>query len=534
MIGKGRKNKQPVKSKETLKKEREDKALLIIQCAIRVFLAKVRATKQAKRVWQRVFDPTYKKYFWYQKLTKTSNWGLPKRVILFDKHDIKAAIKIEKVVRGFMGRMRVKRVATEYYSRFFDPKSSKFYWLDKATETTSYTVSSWLARQEIPLPPEDQLIYEAYQKIKDLEAQLKSKDQEIKDVRKKRFEELEPEVLLDKVSNAKVLKRSRNMDEWQVEELAAWFTELKMEQHIQFLFDNRVDGVLFVNLNDDDWADMGITSRFHTRKLQLAMKGYRHRYMKKKNRIEDDEDDELISEYSPSEVSDIIHKENDEDDYEEDEEDDEFENQSQYSEEDDMARLEEEAAQQAAVDQQNIVMQVLNQGDATNFPIIGDIVRVKYVCLINDSSGKEKVIMSTKNVLQRPWVEFVLGIEQVLLGFDRAIPQMSVGERTKMIFSPEYGYGKEGLPPHIPPNSTLIFDLTLLGFRPRTAWVKPLLQDENTKEKPYGIEWANFQKAQMENDRSRYDIEEDDEINTGRPDTNASGGGSTTRNSMSK
>lgn len=41
------------------------------------------------------------------------------------------------------------------------------------------------------------------------------------------------------------------------------------------------------------------------------------------------------------------------------------------------------------------------------------------------------------------------------------------------------------MPPHIPPNSNVTFDITLLGFRPRTLWVKPLIQDVNTREKPY-------------------------------------------------
>lgn len=47
--------------------------------------------------------------------------------------------------------------------------------------------------------------------------------------------------------------------------------------------------------------------------------------------------------------------------------------------------------------------------------------------------------MSTKHILGRPWVEFVLGINQVIKGFDRALPLMSVGERCKMTFTPEYG-----------------------------------------------------------------------------------------------
>jgi len=50
---------------------------------------------------------------------------------------------------------------------------------------------------------------------------------------------LEPEVIQDKVGNAKAMRRSKYMHEWTVEQLAAWFTELKMEQYIPFLFANR-------------------------------------------------------------------------------------------------------------------------------------------------------------------------------------------------------------------------------------------------------------------------------------------------------
>lgn len=45
--------------------------------------------------------------------------------------------------------------------------------------------------------------------------------------------------------------------------------------------------------------------------------------------------------------------------------------------------------------------------------------------------------------------------------------------------------GKIGLPPHVPPDTSITFDLTLLGFRPRSIWVKPLIQDQNTNERPY-------------------------------------------------
>ena len=87
--------------------------------------------------------------------------------------------------------------------------------------------------------------------------------------------------------------------------------------------------------------------------------------------------------------------------------------------------------------------------------------------------------------MQRASVEFVLGIGQVIKGFDRAVPQMTVGERSKVTISPEYAYKAEGLFPHIPPNAFLRFDLTVLGFRPRAIWVKPLIQVPGLSEKPY-------------------------------------------------
>lgn len=121
-------------------------------------------------------------------------------------------------------------------------------------------------------------------------------------------------------------------------------------------------------------------------------------------------------------------------------------------------------------------------GDGVNFPMVGDIIRVRYVCYLVSTN---KILTSTKNGMQRGSIEFVLGIGQLIKGFDRAITQMTVGERSKVTISPEYAYKAEGLPPHIPPNSFLRFDLTLLGFRPRAIWVKPLIQVPGLSEKPY-------------------------------------------------
>ena len=49
--------------------------------------------------------------------------------------------------------------------------------------------------------------------------------------------------------------------------------------------------------------------------------------------------------------------------------------------------------------------------------------------------------------------------------FDEAFPKMSVGERATLTCSPDVAYGPNGLPPRIPPNSTVIFEAHLLEVK---------------------------------------------------------------------
>lgn len=43
-------------------------------------------------------------------------------------------------------------------------------------------------------------------------------------------------------------------------------------------------------------------------------------------------------------------------------------------------------------------------------------------------------------------------------------PQMSVGQRAKLVCSPDYAYGSKGHPGIIPPNATLTFDVELISL----------------------------------------------------------------------
>jgi len=59
---------------------------------------------------------------------------------------------------------------------------------------------------------------------------------------------------------------------------------------------------------------------------------------------------------------------------------------------------------------------------------------------------------------------FTLGSSQVIKGWDEAIGTMGIGEKALLYISSDYGYGVDGFPPVIPPNSPLLFEVELLLF----------------------------------------------------------------------
>jgi len=59
--------------------------------------------------------------------------------------------------------------------------------------------------------------------------------------------------------------------------------------------------------------------------------------------------------------------------------------------------------------------------------------------------------------------QFGLGAGQVIRGWDLGVLGMKIGEKRKLTIAPELGYGDRDMG-SIPPNSTLIFEVELLGI----------------------------------------------------------------------
>ncbi|NXI00511.1 FKBP4 isomerase, partial [Pachycephala philippinensis] len=104
---------------------------------------------------------------------------------------------------------------------------------------------------------------------------------------------------------------------------------------------------------------------------------------------------------------------------------------------------------------EGVLKVVKREGSGTESPMIGDKVTVHYTGWLLDGTKFDS------SLDRRDKFSFDLGKGEVIKAWDIAVATMKIGEICRITCKPEYAYGSAGSPPKIPPNATLIFEVTL-------------------------------------------------------------------------
>jgi FKBP-type peptidyl-prolyl cis-trans isomerase FkpA len=98
--------------------------------------------------------------------------------------------------------------------------------------------------------------------------------------------------------------------------------------------------------------------------------------------------------------------------------------------------------------------------------VVGKAVEVHYTGWLYDPNAPDKKGAKFDSSRDRgaPFT-FLLGAGRVIKGWDKGVAGMKVGGQRTLIIPPEMAYGSRGAGNVIPPNSTLIFDVELIGLK---------------------------------------------------------------------
>ena len=92
-------------------------------------------------------------------------------------------------------------------------------------------------------------------------------------------------------------------------------------------------------------------------------------------------------------------------------------------------------------------------------PTSGKQVKVHYTGTLENGTKFDSSVDRKK-----PF-SFVIGIGQVIKGWDEGVMGMKVGGKRKLVIPANLGYGARGAGGVIPPNATLLFDVELLDVQ---------------------------------------------------------------------
>ena len=89
----------------------------------------------------------------------------------------------------------------------------------------------------------------------------------------------------------------------------------------------------------------------------------------------------------------------------------------------------------------------------------GNIVTVNYTGWLDNGC------IFDSSYLRNTPASFPIGSQAVIQGWDEGIPGMKIGGIRRLEIPPRLGYGPMGIPGVIPPNTTIIFEVSLLEIQ---------------------------------------------------------------------
>ncbi|KAF2650392.1 peptidyl-prolyl cis-trans isomerase [Lophiostoma macrostomum CBS 122681] len=107
---------------------------------------------------------------------------------------------------------------------------------------------------------------------------------------------------------------------------------------------------------------------------------------------------------------------------------------------------------------------VIHYGNGTDYPKKNDEVSMEYTGWLYDENVADKKGTKFDSSVGRGDLMTQIGVGRVIRGWDEGIlgssengtQGMSLGEKSTLTISSDYGYGARGFPGHIPANAKLI------------------------------------------------------------------------------
>ncbi|CAH1116493.1 unnamed protein product [Phaedon cochleariae] len=118
-----------------------------------------------------------------------------------------------------------------------------------------------------------------------------------------------------------------------------------------------------------------------------------------------------------------------------------------------------------------LMKKIIIEGLPDSRPQRNETCRINYTCYLED----ETVVDGANNF------ELNLGDSDVIQGLDVALGLMNLNEKCRLKIEPRFAFGKKGLPPKIPGDCTVIYDVELLYVGPEDTIEELTIQQRKIK-----------------------------------------------------